>query len=66
MGDAELIYYALLRAEKRLQPPTGTVIVDTRMMEQLAAFKAVQTLREEVGNGLAKRGPVPHALKAEG
>lgn len=60
MGDAELIYYALLRAEKRLQPPDGTVIVDTLRLEQLAAFKALQTLREEVGNGLMKRGAIPH------
>lgn len=58
MSDAELIYYALLRAEKRLQPPSGTVIVDTAMMERLAAFKAVQTIREEIGVGLAKRNPV--------
>lgn len=64
MGDAELIYYALLRAEKRLQPPEGTVIVDARMLEQLAAFKALQTLREEIGTGLAQRGPKPLTAKA--
>lgn len=59
MTDAELVYYALLRAEKRLQPPTGTVIVDTAVMQQLAAFKALQTLREEIGTGLSNRGAIP-------
>lgn len=58
--DAELIYWALLRAEKRLELPPGTHAVDTKLMQHLGAFKAIQTLREELGNVMANRGAIPH------
>lgn len=56
MTDADLIYNALLRAERRLEPPTGAVILDAAVMQQMAAFKALQTLREEIGRGLSEQG----------
>jgi hypothetical protein len=50
MTDADLIYNALLRAEARLEKalprPDGQAV-------HRAVLEAVQTIREEIGNGLA-------------
>lgn len=55
MSDAELIYNALLRAERKLEPPEGTAIMTAAMIERVAAFRALRALREEIGTGLARR-----------
>jgi len=56
MSDADLVYNALLRAERRLE----AIATDGNfpLAADLArpALIALQTLREELGNGLSKEG----------
>lgn len=58
MTDADLIYNACLRAERRLeeQIPAGYAAVTHELTMLMAALLAVHTLREEIGNGLTKEG----------
>ncbi len=54
MTDAELVYNACLRAERRVEfdmLPGATE--DAR--ELRASLLAIQTIRDEIGNGLAGR-----------
>jgi hypothetical protein len=53
MTDADLIYNALLRAERRMEALAAR---DTAMGGALADLgnAIIKTIREEVGNGLAK------------
>lgn len=55
MNDADLIYNALLRAERRLEEWTER---DPTMLprESRLGFLIINAIREEVGAGLAKRG----------
>lgn len=57
MKDAELIYSALLRAERRME---HGIVHETNA--GTAAFRklqlgVVQAIREEIGNGIAKERP---------
>lgn len=55
MTDADLIYNALLRAEKRLEEwpeRDPTMRPEWARLGQLV----IQTIREEIGNGLSKEG----------
>ena len=56
MTDADLIYNALLRAEKRFEAWAAR---DPTMPPQMARLGelVVQTIREEIGNGMAVRAP---------
>lgn len=58
MSDAELIYAALLRAERRLEEraeraPHGTHAVVQQELRPMQL--AVLLIREEIGRGLAER-----------
>lgn len=55
MTDADLIYNALLRAERRMERDLGQM-TDTEYAQEYPAYRALVTLREEIGNGLAKEG----------
>ena len=54
MTDADLIYNALLRAERRLEERYAP---DASAIARLAALQAVIIIREEIGNGIAARAP---------
>lgn len=56
MTDADLIYNACLRAERRLEAiaTDGNHPVAADLARP--ALIALQTLREEIGNGLAREG----------
>lgn len=54
MSDADLIYNACLRVEKRLESAMEEAISTARYQEALAAYSVVQILREEIGNGLSR------------
>jgi hypothetical protein len=56
--DADLIYNALLRLERKLeaQIPKGSTPVTTGIQWLLGTFYTVQAIREEIGNGLSKEG----------
>lgn len=54
MTEADLIYAALLRAAKRLESEMGKPENAKVHESMLGAFVAVETIREEIGNGLAK------------
>lgn len=51
MSDADMIYNALLRAERRLEDGANA-----GRPAPYAALLAPQTLREEIGNALSKEG----------
>lgn len=53
MTDADLIYNALLRAEKRLED-VARDLTHPQTERALVALTAVQIIREEIGNGLAR------------
>ncbi|WP_300573646.1 hypothetical protein [Phenylobacterium sp.] len=59
--DAELIYNALLRAEKRVEEAHNQLVEmgSPRVTQTAAVFGAVQLIREEIGNGLASRDAPP-------
>jgi hypothetical protein len=65
MTDADLIYNALLRAEKRLETPYGTFMMTPQLAEQQAAFRALNVLREEIGRGLSSATPVVPPIRDE-
>lgn len=52
MTDADLIYNAILRAERRLEATAADNKYPRAAEQALPAFIAMQTLREEIGNGL--------------
>lgn len=54
MTDADLIYDALLRVEKRFEADLPADAQGAVMALHLLAMGIVQTIREEIGNGLAK------------
>ena len=58
MTDADLIYNALLRAERRLEAEAAEIPEgrDARYRAN-AILRAIFAIREEVGNGLAARTP---------
>lgn len=56
MTDADLVYNALLRAAKRLESEMGKPENAQSHEAMLGAFVAVETIREEIGNGLAAEG----------
>ena len=68
MTDADLIYNALLRAERRAEMAADAAAGsnDPRSVVFKAGLLAVRMIREEVGNGLAARPMkvVPHATPA--
>lgn len=53
MTDADLIYNALLRVERKLE--AGALAVHDASERVLANY-IIQTIREEIGNGLAQEG----------
>lgn len=59
MTDAELIYNATLRAERRLERMCEEAATLGRASETpylVSAYCVVKLLREEIGNGLAREG----------
>lgn len=56
MTDADLIYNALLRAEKRLEADLALKHTVQTLLMMSASFAAVRVIREEIGNGLAAEG----------
>jgi len=57
MTDADLIYNALLRAEKRLEDKADSYPKGGDMRTGvLIGLACLITLREEIGNGLSKEG----------
>jgi hypothetical protein len=56
MTDADLIYSALLRAERRLEDiaKDGNYPIGADLA--IPALAALKTLREEIGNGLVGEG----------
>jgi hypothetical protein len=54
--DADLIYNALLRAERRIEEEIAKPGPDGVWEVRSGAFLALRVLREEIGNGLAKEG----------
>lgn len=57
MTDADLIYNALLRAERKLEARAADEVTSPEVAKlNLAAFAALRTLREEIGNGLTGEG----------
>ena len=60
MTDADLIYNALLRAGKRIEERMADLDVDGAAYgECCTVLYAIETIREEIGNGLAERSH-PH------
>lgn len=58
MRDADLIYNALLRAERRLEAAFEDLPIGSPQSSWAsAALAAVLTIREEIGNGLSQEGP---------
>lgn len=56
MTDVDLIYNALLRAERYLEEwPERDPTMQPR--EARLGFLIIETIRREIGNGLAKEGP---------
>lgn len=53
MSDADLIYNACLQAEKRLEAMEKAAAPGTSALVRLSLL-AIQTLREEIGNGLSR------------
>lgn len=60
MGDASLIYYALLRAERRFEQRSKELGTTIGAALAVHAVVVIQAIREELGNGLARDVP-PHA-----
>lgn len=56
MTDADMIYNAILRAERRLEATAHDPNFPQAADLARPAFIALQTLREEIGNGLANEG----------
>lgn len=57
MSDADLIYNACLRAERRLEEMIERAPYGDRAIvrsEVSIAMDAIRTLREEIGNGLSR------------
>lgn len=57
MTDADLIYNALLRAERRYEAAAARTREDATRAYRMFAKDIIQIIREEVGNGLAARTP---------
>jgi hypothetical protein len=55
MSDADLIYSALLRAERKLEKAVELAGSSPTVTHLTAAMVTARTIREEIGNGLAKR-----------
>lgn len=58
MTDAEVIYDALLRAERRLEVTARDANFPQAAELARSALIAVQTIREEVGSALATHAPL--------
>lgn len=56
MTDADLVYAALLRAERRLEELRENTTTPELVPYMATAHKAVQVIREEIGTGLAREG----------
>lgn len=56
MTDAELIYNALLRAERRLEAISGDGAFPVAASLARPALIALEALREEIGNALSREG----------
>lgn len=57
MTDADLIYNALLRAERRVETATAREASEpAKQALMLFGLSIIQTIREEIGCGLAKEG----------
>ena len=56
MTDADLIYNALLRAERRMEEDVKVPGPDGAWAIKSGAFLALRLLREEIGNGLSREG----------
>lgn len=56
MTDADLIYNALLRAEQRLEQTACDPAFPQAAELARVALIAAQTIRQEIGNGLAREG----------
>lgn len=55
MTDADLIYNALLRAEKKVEAFLQPDDPPEAQAQAHLAMGIIQTIREEIGNGLAER-----------
>jgi hypothetical protein len=56
MTDAQLLYDACLRAERRIEVATARETSQpTKQALMLFGLSIIQTLREEIGRGLAER-----------
>jgi hypothetical protein len=57
--DAELVYSALLRAERRLSERAQSIFNSGsyEALKVAAALEAVNLLREEIGNGISRERP---------
>jgi len=56
MTDADLVYNACLRAERTLEAITKDGNHPVAAELALPSLIAIKTLREEIGNGLAREG----------
>lgn len=55
MSDADLIYNAMLRAERRMEELMNQLPADAGHSARVA-FAAIHIIREEIGNGLSTEG----------
>lgn len=55
MTDAELIYNALLRAERRYEAAAARTRESETRAYRMFAKDIIQTIRQEIGKGLAQR-----------
>lgn len=56
MTDADLVYNAFLRAERRLEATANDGAYPRAAEVALTALATVQTLREEIGRALSEEG----------
>ena len=57
MKDADLIYNALLRAERRMEADLRSADDGMEYVAAYAKYVAVAVIREEIGRGLAEARP---------
>lgn len=64
MTDADLIYNALLRAERRYEAAAARTREDATRAYRMFAKDIIQIIRQEIGAGIASREATPAGLDA--